>query len=92
MQGPLVSTLLDLVSTHCPKTAQKRVISGVRESLHETWFLVTPDSSFFLEGPLVSTLLDLVSTHYPKTAQKEVMKNQWSPMGQSKSDEHPPYE
>ncbi|MQM09418.1 hypothetical protein Taro_042290 [Colocasia esculenta] len=23
---------------------------------------------------------------------KEVMKNQWSPMGQGKSDEHPPYE
>ncbi|MQL94060.1 hypothetical protein Taro_026721 [Colocasia esculenta] len=44
-----------------------------------------------LAGPLVSTLLDLVSTHCPKTAQMEVMKNQWSPMGQGKSDEHPPY-
>ncbi|MQL94930.1 hypothetical protein Taro_027592, partial [Colocasia esculenta] len=67
---PLVSTLLDLVSTPCPKTAQK----------------------VFWEGPLVSTLLDLVSTPYPKTAQKVVMRNQWSPMGPGKSDEHPPYE
>ncbi|MQL68500.1 hypothetical protein Taro_000768 [Colocasia esculenta] len=25
-KGPLVSTLLDLVSTHCPKTAQKVVM------------------------------------------------------------------
>ncbi|MQM18819.1 hypothetical protein Taro_051815 [Colocasia esculenta] len=41
---------------------------------------------------LVSTLLGLVSTHYPKTAQKVVMRNQWSPMGQGISDEHPPYE
>ncbi|MQL94293.1 hypothetical protein Taro_026947 [Colocasia esculenta] len=49
-------------------------------------------SGFVLGGPLVSTLPDLVSTHCPKSAQKEVMKNPWSPMGQGKSDEHPPYE
>ncbi|MQL68463.1 hypothetical protein Taro_000732 [Colocasia esculenta] len=42
-----------------------------------------------VQRALVSTLLDLVSTHCPKTAQKEVMKNQWSPMGQGKSDEQP---
>ncbi|MQL93627.1 hypothetical protein Taro_026275 [Colocasia esculenta] len=62
---PLVSTLLALVSTHCPRLARRA---------------------------LVSTLLGLVSTHCPKIAQKEVMKNLWSPMGQGKSDEHPPYE
>ncbi|MQL97110.1 hypothetical protein Taro_029799 [Colocasia esculenta] len=43
-------------------------------------------------GPLVSTLPDLVSTHCPKLAQKVVMRNQWSPMGPGKSDEHPLYE
>ncbi|MQL80357.1 hypothetical protein Taro_012807 [Colocasia esculenta] len=45
-----------------------------------------------VEGSLVSTLVDLVSTHYPKSVQKVVMRNQWSPMGKGKSDEHPPYE
>ncbi|MQL88837.1 hypothetical protein Taro_021400 [Colocasia esculenta] len=45
-----------------------------------------------IQRPLVSTLPDLVSTHCPKLAQKVVMRNQWSPMGQGKSDEHLPYE
>ncbi|MQM13524.1 hypothetical protein Taro_046450 [Colocasia esculenta] len=49
----------------------------------------------FLGRPLVSTLLDLVSTHCPKLAQMVfwvVMRNQGSPMGPGKSDEHPLYE
>ncbi|MQL78802.1 hypothetical protein Taro_011242 [Colocasia esculenta] len=62
---PLVSTLLELVSIHCPSLTRRA---------------------------LVSTLLGLVSTHCPKTAQKVVMRNQWSQMGQGKSDEYLSYE
>ncbi|MQL69358.1 hypothetical protein Taro_001657 [Colocasia esculenta] len=70
---PLVSTLLDLVSTHCPILAQQ----------------------VFWELSLVSTLLDLVSTlldQFCIILPCVVMRNQWSPMGPGKSDEHPLYE
>ncbi|MQM08071.1 hypothetical protein Taro_040926 [Colocasia esculenta] len=45
-----------------------------------------------LGSSLVSTLPDLVSTHSPILTQKVVMRNQWSQMGQGKSDEHLSYE
>ncbi|MQM00417.1 hypothetical protein Taro_033152 [Colocasia esculenta] len=64
----LVSTLLGLVSTHCPSTAQKGT------SVDTTWASVDTLSQHSSEGvlgrSLVSTLPDLVSTlpdqFYPK--------------------------
>ncbi|MQL77581.1 hypothetical protein Taro_009979, partial [Colocasia esculenta] len=58
---PLVSTLLHLVSTHCPILARRA------SSVDATWASVDTLSQNSPDGvlgkPLVSTLLHLVSTH-----------------------------
>ncbi|MQM14085.1 hypothetical protein Taro_047015, partial [Colocasia esculenta] len=53
---PLVSTLLGLVSTHCPSLA--RSVDTLSQN--------SPEG--VLGRPLVSTLLGLVSTHCPSLA------------------------
>ncbi|MQL70883.1 hypothetical protein Taro_003207 [Colocasia esculenta] len=64
----LVSTLLGLVSTHCPKTAQKGTSVDTTWASVDTLSQNSPES--VLGSSLVSTLPDLVSTHYPSLTQK----------------------
>ncbi|MQL72369.1 hypothetical protein Taro_004720 [Colocasia esculenta] len=64
LKSTKVSTLLGLVSTHCPSTAQK--VFWKATSVDTTWASVDTLSQIaqkvFWELSLVSTLPDLVST------------------------------
>ncbi|MQL96781.1 hypothetical protein Taro_029466 [Colocasia esculenta] len=70
---PLVSTLLELVSTHCPRLARS-IVSKPGTSVDTTCASVDTLSQNSPEGvlgrPLVSTLLELVSTHCPRLARR----------------------
>ncbi|MQL75193.1 hypothetical protein Taro_007573, partial [Colocasia esculenta] len=70
---PLLSTLLGLVSTHCPSLARRHCVEP-GTSVDTTWASVGTLSQNSPEGvlgrPLVSTLLGLVSTHCPSLARR----------------------